>query len=157
MAKSTTVWRRLRVLVLLAALATFSRAAEAQLIPLFPPPQPDRCLWSRPALTYSAAPGAPDRGDSSWAIVGLFADGRVSRPLLPPQRYDRSKWEIRGDTFHPRVFDGLVGWDVAAVRDSLAYAGIATYLSDVVVAGMRPHRIPVRLEPTVCPSARRQD
>ena len=103
MAKSTTVWWRPRLLVLLAALSTFSRAAEAQLIP------------------------------------------------------DRSKWEIRGDTFHLRVFDGLVGWDVAAVRDSLGYAGIASYLSDVVVAGMRPHRMPVHLEPIACPSDRRQD
>lgn len=153
-AKSTTAWRTLRFVVLLAAISTTPRAAEAQLIPLFPPPTPDRCLRSRPALTYSAASGAPERGDSSWAIVGLFADGRVTRPLLPPQRYDRSTWRMQGDSLHLRVFDCLVGWNVAAVGDSLGYTGIATYLTDVVVAGAQPHRIPVHLEPTPCPTTR---
>jgi hypothetical protein len=139
-------------LVLAALLAPRLTNAQVTDLKLSRPDAPDRCLRARPALTYSAAPGAPEAGDSSWAIVALLADGRANRPFLSPRHSSRSTWRIAGDTLRLRVFDGLVGWDVAAVPDSLAYRGIATYLTDVNAVGWAPPRIPVRLEPTVCPA-----
>jgi hypothetical protein len=157
----TTSARRLsirlaRLVLPLAGLLIVPKGGVAQLTPftLSAPPKLDRCLRATPALTYSAAPGAPESGDSTWAILALFDDGSVRRPLLPPRHSNYSRWQMRHDTLDLRVFDGLVGWDVAAaVVDSGAYAGIATYLTDVRVAGASPHRIPVALRETVCPNA----
>ena len=153
--RSISMHRQAARVPLLLAVLLLPSSAHAQLteLNLARPMSPDRCLRARPALTYSAAPGAPERGDSTWAIVGLLSDGRVTRPLLPPRHSRRSQWRMAGDTLRLRVSDGLVGWDVAAVPDSSGYSGVATYLTDVIVRGALPYRIPVFLHNTVCPTA----
>ena len=145
----------LRAVVLLALLLLAAGRARAQSPSREPaqPPTPDRCFRARPALTYSAT-GIPEQGNTDpWSLVEFRADGRVGRPLLPLRHSERSRWRVLGDTLRLRLSDGLVGWDVVATPDSLAYVGIATYLTDVVVKGAEPLRVRVRLEPTVCISA----
>jgi len=142
--------------LLLAALLIVPQDALAQARSLTPssPPKPTQCLRATPALTYVATPGVPERADSTWAIVALFDDGSVRRPLLPPRHSTYGRWQLRHDTLSLIVSDGFVGWDVAAkVIPSGAYAGIATYLTDVRMDGAVPDRIPVALRETVCPAA----
>lgn len=102
---------------------------------------PTGCYSFDRPISYSA-PGTRESGDSAWYVLQLLPEGRVDRPLMPTitrDRYaQRSTWRVAGDTLHIRVFDGLVGWDLALMRDDGRYRGIGTYLSDVIVIGREP-------------------
>jgi hypothetical protein len=54
------------------------------------------------------------------------------------------------DTLHVRFSDGLVGWRLALTKSRQDWKGIATYLTDVVVAGAQPTQHPVVLERRLC-------
>ena len=137
----------------LAFLWLVPQNACAQVPSLTPssPPKPTRCLRATPALALPPPPRALASADSAWAIFALFEDGRVRRPLLPPRHSNYGRWQLKHDTLSLVVSDGFVGWDIAsAVVNSGAYAGIATYLTDVS-DGSAPYRIPVALRDTICP------
>ena len=97
-------------------------------------------VFDRP-ISYSAA-GTRESGDSAWYVLQLLPAGGVDRPLMPATTRDRyaqrSTWRVVGDTLHMRVFDGLVGWDLALLRNSGRYRGIGKYLSDAIVIGREP-------------------
>lgn len=111
------------------------------------------CYVAKPALTYSAT-GGPEREDSSWASVQLSEDGKARRPLLP-RRYDRSSsWLLGNDTLVATFFDGLVGWRLRLTRAPHGWTGEATYLTDVIVVGLKPYQHALTLTRRSCaPSA----
>ena len=94
------------------------------------------CYFATPALTYSAR-GEPERGDSSWAVVVLGENGKLRRPLLRPSLDRHSSWKMVGDTLKLTVHDGLVGWSVSLLPDSMGWKGNAIYLTDAIVAGWK--------------------
>ena len=102
---------------------------------------PPGCYRFDRPISYSAA-GAREAGDSAWYGLQLLPAGRVDRPLMATPTGDRyaqrSTWRLAGDTLHIRVFDGLVGWDLALLRTDGGYRGIGTYLSDAIVIGREP-------------------
>ena len=109
--------------------------------------EPVGCYRTTPALTYSAW-GQPERGDTSWAVLRLLADGRASRPLLRYSHDRNSRWGWRADTLIVVVHDGLVGWSALLVRTDSAWAGKARYLTDVI--GGEPLIRPLRIERRSC-------
>ena len=96
--------------------------------------------FDRP-ISYSGA-GTRESGDSAWYVLQLLPGGRVDRPLLlagTRGRYSRrSTWRVAGDTLHIRVFDGLVGWDLALLPHDGQYRGTGEYMSDARVAEHAP-------------------
>lgn len=114
-----------------------------------------QCLRFKQPLGYSAS-GALEKGDSAWYVLQLEDSGRVTRPLFPQRRREmwtrRSRWTAKGDTLLIRVFDGLVGWDISLWREHDGFTGVATYLTDVRVAGWIPPRVDVSAAAIKCPA-----
>jgi hypothetical protein len=134
----------LQSVVLIGALFLVGREAHAQ--------NTSRvvgCYVAKPALTYSAM-GEPERGDTSWAYAQFAANGQVRRPLLRSDLDRRSSWKVEGDTLHVTFHDGLVGWRLGLTRVAQGWSGLATYLTDVHVAGQRPYQHPITLTRRSC-------
>ena len=114
--------------------ACHARAPESAQTPL-------GCYRFDRPVSYSAS-GERERADSAWYVIELLAEGAVSRPYLDSRRQAmfaaRSAWSLSGDTLRLRVFDGLVGWDMALVPDQGSYHGRARYLSDARAVGYEP-------------------
>ncbi len=101
---------------------------------------------------------APPR-DAPWTVAILRDSGRVVLPLLSERERNmwekRSYWAASGDSVDFTAFTGLQGWrarlSVRALPDSMR--GHATYLSDAIVVGQSPMRVPVTLTRIVCDKA----
>lgn len=113
---------------------------------------PIGCYRATPALTYSAT-GAPEQGDTSWAIVRLMSDGKAARPLRPARDDLRSSWQSEGDTLRAVFFDGLAGWKLVLTADPAGWSGTAEYLSDALAVGREPYRHAITLRARACPGA----
>ena len=113
------------------------------------------CLRFKQPLGYSAS-GARERGNAMWYVLQLADSGRIARPLFPKRQReqwtDLSRWTIKGDTLLIRVSDGLAGWNMALQRRQDEFVGVATYLTDVRVAGWVPPQKDVRAAPIECPA-----
>ena len=120
------------VLINLIVLGFLQATAAALTAPAVAPVRADTigCYWASPPLTYSTT-GAPERGDSAWAIVRLVAGGAARRVLLRPSRDGQSNWEMVNDTLVLTVSDGLVGWRARLTATEAGWRGIAEYLTDV--------------------------
>jgi carboxyl-terminal processing protease len=106
-------------------------------------------------LSYSAS-GDLERGDSSWYLVELKANGKVSRPLFrlrEGSNWERaSTWRLAVDTLVVVVHDGLVGWSVNLLANgNSSYRGEAVYHTDVRSAGWKPPRKTARATRSACP------
>jgi hypothetical protein len=114
------------------------------------------CLRFEHPLGYSAS-GAREQGDSAWYVLQLDDSGTVTRPLFPQRQRERwtrkSRWTPKGDTLLVRVFDGLVGWDVALWPSAKGFSGSATYLTDVRAVGWVPPRVEVYAARIKCPTS----
>ena len=104
----------------------------------------------------NSASGARERGDSTWYFVQL-ADSGIVRLALRPRRereawITKNQWSASKDTLRIRVGDPLVGWDVLLWPQGKAFAGTATYLTDVIVAGWVPPRLNVHATKIKCPA-----
>ena len=110
--------------------------------------------FDRPLGT--SASGARELADSTWYIVQLADSGIVRRPLQPKREREawlrKNQWSAIGDTIHFRVGDPLVGWNVTMHRVGRSFTGVATYISDVIVAGRAPTRVPVHAKRVRCPA-----
>ncbi|HMH02407.1 MAG TPA: hypothetical protein VK555_13395, partial [Terriglobales bacterium] len=120
------------------------------------PVDPIQCFRFREPLGYSAS-GALEQGDTKWYVLQLGNKGAVIRPLFPKRQREmwtrRSHWTAKDDTLFIRVFDGLVGWDISLRRERNGLTGVATYLSDVRVAGWVPPRLNVSAAAVKCPAS----
>lgn len=111
--------------------------------------EPIGCYVAAPALTYSAT-GAPERGDTSWALVRFDADGRATRPLRRLADDLRSSWRVEGDTLHATFTDGLAGWSLRLTADAAGWSGTALYLTDAIAVGVEPLRQQIVLSAHAC-------
>jgi hypothetical protein len=93
----------------------------------------------------SSATGALERNDSTWYMLRLLPNAKLSRPALASpwreQYVARSSWWMDGDTLRIRITTGLVGWDLALVARKSHWVGRAHYLSDAI--GGPPFVVPV--------------
>jgi hypothetical protein len=114
-----------------------------------------QCFRFKQPLGYSAS-GAREQGDAAWYVLQLGDRGTVTRPLFPQRQREvwtrRSRWTAKGDTLLIRVSDGLVGWDISLWRERDGFTGVATYLTDVRVAGWVPPRLDVSAATIKCPA-----
>lgn len=114
-----------------------------------------QCLRFKQPLGHSAS-GAREQGNAAWYVLQLADSAIVTRPLFPKREGERwarlSRCTTKGDTLFIRVFDGLVGWDLALRREGHGFTGVATYLTDVFVAGWVPPRIDVHAATIKCPA-----
>lgn len=89
---------------------------------------PTGCYRFDRPISYSAS-GTRESDDSAWYVLQLLPAGRLDRPLMATSMGDRyaqrSEWRVAGDTLHIRVFNGLVGWDLALLRTDGRYLGSA--------------------------------
>jgi hypothetical protein len=115
-----------------------------------------QCLLFEKPLGYSAS-GALEKGDTTWYVLQLDDNGTVTRPLFPKRQGEkwahRSRWTAKAFTLQILVFDGLVGWDITLSRVRGRFSGVATYLTDVSVAGWVPPRVDVSAIEIKCPPA----
>jgi hypothetical protein len=148
--------RRARLIA--AAISLGASAASAQ---TSPPVQ--GCWRSDRPLGPTGLPEPVDR-DSLFRTVVLQDSGQVAFPMIPSGQKgmweSRSSWISRGDSIALRIVTGLQGWD-ATLRGAAGGAvlrGTATYLSDAIVVGQAPTRVPVVFSRIKCergwPSAR---
>ena len=103
----------------------------------------------------ASATGELERNDSSSHDLQL-ADSGVARSQLstdsPRERgLRRSGWREERDTLYVRLFNGLVGWDLTLIADSIGLHGVAGYLTDVVVKDWVQPQYPVRGRRRPCP------
>jgi hypothetical protein len=116
----------------------------------------EQCLRFDQPLGYSSS-GDRERGDSAWHVLQLRDGGAVERPFFPERQRqmwsNRSRWSRDGLTLTIRVSDGLVGWDLSLAPDGRGgLGGVATYLTDVIVAGWVPPRMNVQATTIKCPA-----
>ena len=136
-----------RILLIAALLLTHTTRAQSSELP--------QCFrFDRPLGTSAA--GTLEQGDSTWYFVQLADSGIVRRPLRPKGEREawlrKKQWSIKGNTINFRVGDPLVGWNVTMRPEGRSFAGVATYLSDVIVAGRAPTRIKVHAKRVACPA-----
>lgn len=108
---------------------------------------------SRPLGSRFDASGVPS--DARFQTLRLSESGRVQVPLLEGR--ERTMWEAGSawshgnDSLSLRVFTGLVGWQLHVRRsDQSTWRGEATYLTDAIVRGQPPLRVPIVLSRIPC-------
>jgi hypothetical protein len=145
----------MRLISYLLALAVAATGSAAAVSDASDRPTAPRCLRFEQPLGYSAS-GERERGDSSWYVLQLGDSGTVTRPLFSPREREQwnrlSAWTTKGDTLRIRVTDGLAGWNISLWAVRGGFAGIATYLTDVVVVGWVPPRMDVHAASIECPA-----
>lgn len=94
--------------------------------------------------------------EAAFTTFVLQVGGRVLLPRLERQAREMweraSYWNVDGDSVTLTVFTGLNGWSAALTRvmDGGTLSGRATYLTDVIVAGAEPLRVPVTVRRIPC-------
>src|SRR3954471_6869001 len=127
-----------RILVLAVLVIPCPSVAQGSKLP--------QCFrFDRPLGTSAA--GTREQGDSTWYVVQLADSGIVRRPLRPKREREawlrKNQWSAKGDTIDFRVADPLVGWRVTMYPAGQAFTGVATYITDVMVAGRGPLRVQI--------------
>src|SRR4051812_4045014 len=136
-----------RILVLAVLVIPCPSVAQGSKLP--------QCFrFDRPLGTSAA--GTREQGDSTWYLVQLADSGIVRRPLRPVREREawlrKNQWSTKGDTIHFRVGDPLVGWRVTMHRAGRSFTGVATYITDVIVAGRGPIGVKVHAARVRCPA-----
>jgi hypothetical protein len=112
-----------------------------------------QCIRFTKPLGFSAS-GVREVGDEAWYVLKLGDNRVVTRPLFPGVEMwaGGSRWRAKGDSLQIRVSNGLVGWDISLRRRGDGFVGVATYLTDVRVAGAVPTRVDVSAARIKCPT-----
>lgn len=120
-----------------------------------PVKDPVGCYRFNRPMGHSAA-GHLERATPGWWTLELQPAGRAWRPHLTVAEQRMwirgSSWRRLGDTVRVLLSTGLVGWDIALTpirEDTLS--GTARYLTDGIVVGSEPLRIPVVAVKEHCP------
>ena len=146
------------VLVLLAAPRLQAQGAT----PVLGCYRADRLLGvagpARPGARQPLLAAPPAVEDSMMVYFRLEPEGRASRRMLAQHGavWSGSRWTTSGDTLTVRLTPAMIAWRLELIGDHASgrYAGMATYLSDVVVRGSTPPRVPVRVWAVACPPER---
>lgn len=140
---------------LLIGLACAGSSTSSTTLAAQPVKDPVGCYRFNRPMGHSAA-GHLERSTPGWWTLELQPEGQAWRPNLTAAEQRMwirgSSWSRTGDTVWVRLSTGLVGWDIALTPisgDTLG--GMARYLTDAIVVGSEPLRVPVVAVKEHCP------